>query len=155
MRIATTRALALAAVLAMASATPIMAQGHEGHHPADGERPTGMMHQMMQDCPMAEGQMMGDAMGPMMGHQMGQMMGHMMGPEALAEQADDLELTEEQVAELSRLQERFAELHTEMRGLMGSMHEVLTPEQREMMRSGAMNCPMMPSEGSGTGDGGR
>jgi len=160
MKIPTTRVLSLAAVLVLASASPALGQDRAGHHHADQDHHTGMMHQMMQECPMA----------------MGHMMGMMMGPEALLGQAEELELTDEQVAELEGLAERSAELHAEMREMMGSMHEVLTSEQMELMHErhgegmhgmegmermmqgmmrgmdhggmhGAMDCPMMRPDG--------
>ena len=121
MKIPTTRVLSLAAVLVLASASPALGQDHAGHQHADQDHRTGMMHQMMQECPMAAG------------HMMGMMMRGMMGPEALLGQAEELELTDEQVAELEGLAERSAELHAEMREMMDSMHEVLTSEQMELM----------------------
>lgn len=181
MRKQITRVLALTAVLATASAGPVVAQGHTGHHEADQERPAGMMHQMMGDCPMAAGHMMG-------------MMAHgAMGTDALSEQAELLGLTEAQMAELGSLRARMVEAQAEMRDAMRAMHEVLTPEQRArmqethrsettgmmhgseqmrgmmgemgpggahgsmhgaMMRSGPMSCPMM-RHGEDMGEGHR
>ena len=122
MKIPTTKVLSLAAVLVLASASPALGQDHAGHQHADQDRPTGMRHEMMEECPMEAG------------HMMGMMMGGMMGPDALLAHAEELELTEGQVAELEGLAERSAELHAGMREMMGSMHEVLTSEQMELMR---------------------
>lgn len=157
MKIPTTRVLSLAFALVLAWATPALSQEHAGHQHADEDHPTGMMHPMMQQCPMAGGSMMGG----------------MMAPESLLTQAEELELTDEQIDELEGLVERSAELHAAMREMMGAMHEVLTSEQMElmherhgegmmrgmdhggmrgamgegMMGDGAMHCPMMQPDG--------
>lgn len=121
MKATITKALATAGLLAAVGAVPLVAQGPPGHgHGDETPRAGMMMHQMMDECPMAHGAMM--------------------GVQAVLEHADALELSAEQVARLEGLQERQMELRTEMMEAMATVHEALTPEQREAlherMRSG-------------------
>lgn len=131
-------------LLAALAAGPAMAQQHGDHH--RGERGgMGDMHgEMMEHCPMGgQGMMMmrgmmeemdEGMMGRMMPMMMEGMMGAAMHPEALLERADELELTDEQVAELEALAERQAEMRRRMMEGREALQELLTDEQLEMLR---------------------
>ncbi|GEM_PF-6034962 len=114
MKATITKALATAGLLAAVGAAPLMAQGHPDHGHGDEEPQSRMMmHQMMEECPMAhEG---------------------MMGAQFLLEHAEEMELSAEQVARLQGVRERQTELRTEMMEAMATVHETLTPEQREAL----------------------
>lgn len=58
MKATITKALATAGLVAAVGAVPLMAQGHPGHgHGDEAPRAGMMMHQMMEECPMAHGEM--------------------------------------------------------------------------------------------------
>ena len=111
------------ALLAVMTAGPLVAQQHGQHHGEDRDDMRGMHSEMMEHCPMAGHGMM-----------MGGMMGMAMHPEALLERADDLDLTDEQMAELEALAERQEEVHRRMMEGMEDFRELLTDEQMEMLR---------------------
>ena len=114
MKTTITKALATAGLLAAVGAAPLMAQGHPDHGHGDEEpQARMMMQQMMDECPMAPG--------------------GMMGVRVLLEQADELELSAEQVARLEAVRERQTELRAEMMEAMVTVREILTPEQHEAL----------------------
>lgn len=140
MKTTITKALATAGLMAAVGAVPLMAQGHPGHgHGDEGPRAGMMMHQMMEECPMAHG--------------------GMMGAQNLLEHTDELELSADQVARLEALLERQMELRAEMMEAMATVHDVLTPEQREALHErmrtgmGPMMHGMTGREGHETGAG--
>lgn len=140
MKTTITKALATAGILAAVGAVPLMAQGHQDHGHGDEEpQARMMMHQMMDECPI----------GP----------GGMMGTQFLLEHSEEMGLSADQVARLEAVRERQTELRAEMMEAMGTVHEILTPEQREAlherMRSemGRMMHGMMGGEGHEPGAG--
>ena len=110
MRHALSRGFAAGALVLLALPGLLMAQQH-GHEHGDHERSMhGMMELAMDACPMA-----------------GMM-------ETILQHADELELTEEQVALFEKLRDQHEDRHTGMRQTMEQVHETLTPEQMEMVR---------------------
>lgn len=115
MKTTITKALATAGLLAAVGAAPLMGQGHMGQgHGNEAPQEGMMMHQMMEECPTAHGEMM--------------------GAQLLLEHANALELSADQLARLEALQEQQMELRAEMMEAMATIHEVLTPEQREALQ---------------------
>lgn len=138
--------LAASLLLGLFVGGPAEAQDHHRgpHHHGEEGRHGPMMGHMMEDCPMMEG-MHGEMMG-MMG-MMGMGMG-MMGPAALLEHADDLDLTDEQMAALEGLADEHEEVRRRMMEARDEIHELLTPEQmetlhEEMMRGGSEHMRRM------------
>lgn len=141
MRHAMMTGFAVGALVLLALPAGLAAQQH-GHGHGEQERPMrGMMHQSMEDCPMAAGMM-----------------------EAILHHADELELTDDQIASLEELRAAYEEGHADMKGMMGAVHETLTADQRRMlheelgrhmggMMSGMMMGMMMHGEGHRMHDG--
>lgn len=125
MRAGKTTALTGALLLTVFTMVPGHAQEHDHDH-RGGDASGAMMGAMMEECPMMGGQMRG---------QMGGMMGPM-GPQALLERADELDLTDEQVAALEDLAEEHEEMRQRMMEAMEGVSDVLTPEQMEKLHEG-------------------
>lgn len=131
MRHALSRGFAAGALVLLALPGLLMAQQH-GHGHGDHERSMhGMMDHAMDACPMA-----------------GMM-------EAILQHADELELTEEQIALFEEFRDQHQDLRAAMRQTMESVHETLTPEQMEMVRDTFRQHMhgMMHGEGHGMHEG--